>query len=108
MSKQSSYQEYYQIAVSCELMAKITCLPGYDYNRNVTVVAMDKRFLLVGQKNGQVSAHFLNNGRAAFNKTISKSDICAVCCEEQDDNWNEVFYVCDVENNLFTLNKVRD
>ena len=92
------------------VMARLTFrgVSGYDYNRNVTALAMDNRFLLVGQKHGQVSAHFLNNSRGAFNKKICEADICAVCCEEQDENWNEVFYVCDADNNVFTLNKRGD
>ena len=87
-------------------MTRLSSLPGYSgYNRNVTAVAMDRRFLLVGQGSGEVSAHFLNNGREAFRTKISEADISAVCCEEQDDNWNEVFYVCDAENKVFTLNR---
>ena len=77
------------------------------YDRGVTCIAMDARFLIVGQQNGQVSVHYIDNGIRTFLTTVSKKadPITAVSCEENDDIWNEIFYVADAANNIFVLNK---
>jgi len=86
-------------------MAKYTRLPTEDFNRDVTAVAMDERFILVGQIDGKLSAVYLKNGVKAFSSKISESAVTAVCCEEQDDLDNPIFYAGDAEGNLYTVDK---
>lgn len=77
------------------------------YDRGVTCIAMDARFLIVGQQDGNVSVHYIDNGIRTFWAKVSKKEdaITAVSCEENDDIWNEIFYVADAANNIFVLNK---
>ena len=78
---------------------------NHSYDRNISAVAMDERFLLIGQTDGTVSAHYLYNGILAFETKVSDFTINAVACEEEDDIWNEIFYVGDAANNFFVLDK---
>jgi len=80
-------------------------LPTEEFDRDVTSVAMDDRFVLVGQVNGKLAAVYLKNGNIAFSTKISDNAITAVCCEEQDEADNPIFYAGDEEGNLFTVNK---
>lgn len=77
-------------------------LPTEEFDRDVTSVAMDERFVLVGQVNGKLAAVYLKNGNIAFSTKISDNAITAVCCEEQDEADNPIFYAGDEEGNLFT------
>jgi len=86
-------------------MAKLNRLPQDDFNRDVTAVACDERFILVGAVDGKLSAVFLKNGNRVFSSKISEASITAVCCEEQDDVENPIFYAGDSDGNLFTVNK---
>jgi len=80
-------------------------LPTEEFDRDVTAVAMDDRFVLVGQVNGKLAAVYLKNGNIAFSTKISENAITAVCCEEQDEADNPIFYAGDEEGNLYTINK---
>merc|ERR1712168_1085856 len=62
-------------------------------------------FILVGQMDGKLSAVYHKNGVSVFSAKISDSEITAVCCEEQDETDNPIFYAGDVEGNLYTVNK---
>jgi len=86
-------------------MAKLVRLPNDDYNRDVTAVAMDERFYLIGQVDGSLSAVYISNGNNVFKSKISDSPITAVACEEKDDADNQIFYAGDEDGNLFTVNK---
>ena len=79
---------------------------NYNYDRCLSAVAMDERFLMLGQIDGHVSVHYLYNGIRAFNTKISEKTIVAVCCEDRDDVWNELFYAADSLNKIFVLNKL--
>lgn len=85
--------------------SKLKRLPTDDFNRDVTAVAMDERFVLVGQVDGKLSAVYVRNGNRAFSEKISEHAITAVCCEEQDDTDNQIFYAGDSAGNLYTVNK---
>merc|ERR1712117_335129 len=80
-------------------------IPTQDFDRDVTAVAMDDRFILVGQVDGKLSAVYHKNGVSVFSAKISDSEITAVCCEEQDETDNPISYAGDVEGNLYTVNK---
>ena len=73
----------------------------HSYDRSISTIAMDERFLLIGQTDGTVSVHYLYNGILAFEAKVSEFSINAVTCEEEDDIWNEIFYVRDAVNNFF-------
>lgn len=77
----------------------------HPYDRNISAIGMDDRFLLIGQTDGKVSVHYLYNGILAFETKVSEFSINAVACEEEDDIWNEIFYVGDAANNFFVLDK---
>ena len=85
--------------------AKLERLPNDDFNRDVTAVAMDDRFYLVGQIDGTLAAVYINNGNNVFKSKISDNAITAVACEEKDDADNQIFYAGDSAGNLFTVNK---
>ena len=86
-------------------MPKLERLPNDDFNRDVTAVAMDDRFYLVGQNDGSLAAVYINNGKNVFKEKISDYAITAVACEEKDDADNQIFYAGDEKGNLFTVNK---
>merc|ERR1712106_811308 len=86
-------------------MSKLARIPTQDFDRDVTAVAMDDRFILVGQVDGKLSAVYHKNGVAVFSAKISDSEITAVCCEEQDETDNPIFYAGDIEGNRYTVNK---
>ena len=72
---------------------------------SLTLLSFSARFILVGQIDGRLSAVFNKNGNRAFSEKISDSAITAVCCEEQDDSDNPIFYASDAEGKLYTVNK---
>ena len=86
-------------------MASLSRLPNDDFNRDVTAVAMDDRFYLVGQVDGSLAAVYISNGNNVFKSKISDNAITAVACEEKDDADNQIFYAGDSAGNLFTVNK---
>jgi len=86
-------------------MSKLERIPTQDFDRDVTSVAMDDRFILVGQVDGKLHAVYHKNGVSAFSAKIAECEITAVCCEEQDDTDNPIFYAGDVDGNLYTVNK---
>ena len=86
-------------------MPKLERLPNDDFNRDVTAVAMDDRFYLVGQNDGTLAAVYISNGKNVFREKISDYAITAVACEEKDDADNQIFYCGDEKGNLFTVNK---
>merc|ERR1712110_1197361 len=45
------------------------------------------------------------NGNRVFSGKIADTAITAVCCEEQDDVDNPIFYASDAEGSLYTVNK---
>merc|ERR1712083_1084105 len=86
-------------------MSKLERIPTQDFDRDVTATAMDDRFILVGQVDGKLHAVYHKNGVSAFSVKIAECEITAVCCEEQDETDNPIFYAGDVEGNLYTVNK---
>eukprot|EP00092_Neocalanus_flemingeri_P069754 GFUD01085540.1.p1 GENE.GFUD01085540.1~~GFUD01085540.1.p1 ORF type:complete len:327 (-),score=109.76 GFUD01085540.1:125-1105(-) len=86
-------------------MSRLARIPTQDFDRDVTAVAMDDRFILVGQVDGKLSAVYHKNGVSVFSAKISENEITAVCCEEQDEDDNPIFYAGDIEGNLYTVNK---
>lgn len=86
-------------------MAKLSRIPTLDFDRNVTAVAMDDRFILIGQEDGHLSAVYHKNGIKVFSSKITEAEITAVCCEEQDEGSNQLFYAADSSNNIFIVNK---
>merc|ERR1711988_1923878 len=86
-------------------MAKLDRLPNDDFNRDVTAVAMDDRFYLVGQVDGTLAAVYISNGNNVFKSKISDNAITAVACEEKDDADNQIFYAGDDKGNLYIANK---
>ena len=87
------------------MSAQLERLPNNDYNRDVTAVAMDERFYLIGQNDGTLAVVYISNGNNAFHSKISDHAIVAVACEEKDDADNQIFYAGDEKGNLFTVNK---
>ena len=59
---------------------------------------------LILQEDGCV-ATFWWNGGSFFEEQISETAITAVCCEEEDEGSNHIFYAADAEGKLYTLNK---
>merc|ERR1712183_519512 len=86
-------------------MSKLDRIPTQDFDRDVTATAMDDRFILVGQVDGKLHAVYHKNGVNVFSAKIAECEITAVCCEEQDETDNPIFYAGDVEGNLYTVNK---
>ena len=86
-------------------MSNLARVPTQDFDRDVTAVAMDDRFILVGQVDGKLSAVYHKNGVSVFSSKICENEITAVCCEEQDEDDNPIFYAGDSEGNLYTVNK---
>merc|ERR1712083_212367 len=91
--------------IQSKKMSKLDRIPTQDFDRDVTAVAMDDRFILVGQVDGKLHAVYHKNGVSAFSVKIAECEITAVCCEEQDETDNPIFYAGDVEGNLYTVNK---
>merc|ERR1711936_109011 len=87
------------------MTSELKRLPNNDFNRDVTAVAMDERFYLIGRVDGTLAAVYISNGNNVFKKSISNSPITAVACEEKDDADNQIFYCGDEKGNLFTVNK---
>merc|ERR1711936_516861 len=87
------------------MTSELKRLPNNDFNRDVTAVAMDERFYLIGQVDGTLAAVYISNGNNVFNSKVSDYPITAVACEEKDDADNQIFYCGDEKGNLFTVNK---
>merc|ERR1711945_66364 len=96
---------HFPLTLNMTSAAELKRLPNDDYNRDVTAVAMDDRFYLIGQVDGSLSAVYISNGNNVFKSKISDSPITAVACEEKDDADNQIFYAGDEDGNLFTVNK---
>merc|ERR1712002_1270167 len=87
------------------MTSELKRLPNNDFDRDVTAVAMDERFYLIGQNDGSLAAVYINNGKNVFREKISDYAITAVACEEKDDADNQIFYAGDAAGNLYTVNK---
>eukprot|EP00092_Neocalanus_flemingeri_P046757 GFUD01052733.1.p1 GENE.GFUD01052733.1~~GFUD01052733.1.p1 ORF type:complete len:316 (+),score=84.28 GFUD01052733.1:92-1039(+) len=85
-------------------MAKATKEVMQSFDCLVTAVAMDEKFMLVGQEDGNVACYWWNGG-LFFEQQISESMITAVCCEEEDKGTNHIFYAADMDGKLYTLDK---
>merc|ERR1712064_149905 len=96
---------HFPLTLNMTSAAELKRLPNDDYNRDVTAVAMDDRFYLIGQVDGSLSAVYISNGNNVFKSKISDSPITAVACEEKDDADNQIFYAGDAAGNLYTVNK---
>merc|ERR1711992_322839 len=92
-------------APNTTMTSELKRLPNNDFDRDVTAVAMDERFYLIGQNDGSLAAVYINNGKNVFKEKISDYAITAVACEEKDDADNQIFYAGDEKGNLFTVNK---
>merc|ERR1711992_13559 len=92
-------------APNTTMTSELKRLPNNDFDRDVTAVAMDERFYLIGQVDGTLAAVYISNGNNVFNSKVSDYPITAVACEEKDDADNQIFYCGDEEGNLFTVNK---
>ena len=77
------------------MSAELKRLPNNDFNRDVTAVAMDERFYLIGQNDGTLAVVYISNGNNVFHSKISEHAITAVACEEKDDADNQIFYAGD-------------
>jgi len=62
-------------------------------------------FVLVGLIDGKLSAVYHKNGNRVFSTKISDASITAVCCEEEDDVDNPIFYAGDSDGKIYTVNK---
>merc|ERR1711992_70982 len=92
-------------APNTTMTSELKRLPNNDFDRDVTAVAMDERFYLIGQVDGTLAAVYINNGNNVFSSKVSDYPITAVACEEKDDADNQIFYCGDEKGNLFTVNK---
>eukprot|EP00092_Neocalanus_flemingeri_P022319 GFUD01024202.1.p1 GENE.GFUD01024202.1~~GFUD01024202.1.p1 ORF type:complete len:356 (+),score=87.45 GFUD01024202.1:96-1163(+) len=86
-------------------MSSLSRIPTQDFDRYVTAVAMNDRFILIGKADGSLSAVYGKNGVKVFSSQISEAEITAVCCEEQSEYSNSIFYAGDIMGNLFTVNQ---
>ena len=86
-------------------MSQLYRIPTQDFDGDVAAVALDDRFILVGQVTGVLSAVYHKNGVKVFSSKISEVEITAVCCEEQDEDDNPIFYAGDRQGVLYTVNK---
>jgi hypothetical protein len=85
-------------------MARLERIVG-DFDNFISSVALDERFAVIGQGDGTVSAVYLKNRARVFSAKISGSRITAVCCEEQDEDDNPIFYAGDSAGKVFTINR---
>merc|ERR1712244_42612 len=81
------------------MTSELKRLPNNDFNRDVTAVAMDERFYLIGQVDGTLAAVYISNGNNVFNSKVSDYPITAVACEEKDDADNQIFYCGNEKGN---------
>ena len=86
-------------------MSSLAGVPNQDFDRIVTSVDLDKRFLLIGKLDGSLSAVYIKNGLQVFSVKISEEKITAVCCEKHNEDEHQVFYAGDISGYLFVLNK---
>jgi len=85
-------------------MVQLTKLKIDFGDADITAVAMDNRFIVVGLEDGKVAVVYNETGMPAFNPIavpVSENKITAVCADDNED----YFYVGDQEGSLFTLNK---
>ena len=76
-----------------------------DVDRFITSIDMDERFVVIGQEDGSVCAIYHKNGARVFSAKISDDKITAVCCEEQDEDDNPIFYAGDNKGKVCTINR---
>jgi len=86
-------------------MPRPSKISAFSGDRDVMAVAMDERFIIVGQADGTLSGLYTKNGVKVFDAKVSESEITAVCCEEQDEADNPIFYVGDSDGMVYTVNK---
>ena len=86
-------------------MFSLSRIPTEDFDRQVSAVAMNDRFILIGKTDGFLAAVYSKNGVKAFSVKVTDAKITAVCCEEQAEYSNSIFYAGDSEGNLFTVNQ---
>ena len=86
-------------------VSKLARLPTREFDHDVTSVVMNESFILIGRINGNISIFSVKNGNIGFSTKVSDNAITAVCCEEQDEADNPIFYAGDEEGKLFTVNK---
>ena len=56
-----------------------------EFDRTVSAVDLDERFLLIGKLDGSIHVLYLKNGLQVFCSKISECPITAVCCEKYDE-----------------------
>ena len=86
-------------------MSTLRRIPTEDFDRHVSAVAMNERFILVGTDTGVLSTVYNKNGVKVFAVKLTEAAITAVCCEEQPEYSNAIFYAGDTQGNLFTVNQ---
>eukprot|EP00092_Neocalanus_flemingeri_P001630 GFUD01001740.1.p1 GENE.GFUD01001740.1~~GFUD01001740.1.p1 ORF type:complete len:323 (+),score=95.76 GFUD01001740.1:81-1049(+) len=86
-------------------MSRLSRIITEDFDRFISSVGMDERFVVIGQENGSVCAIYHKNGAKVFSAKISDDKITAVCCEEQDEDDNPIFYAADNAGKVFTINR---
>ena len=82
-------------------MSSLTRVPNQDFDRSVTSVDLDERFLLIGKLDGSLSTVYIKTVLQVFSVKISDEKISAVCCEKHDEDENQVFYAGDSSGYLF-------
>ena len=87
------------------IMSSLSRIPTEDFDRQVSAVAMNDRFILICKTDGVLAAVYSKNGVKAFSMKVTDSEITAVCCEEQAEYSSSIFYAGDSEGNLFTVNQ---
>ena len=65
------------------IMSSLSRIPTEDFDRQVSAVAMNDRFILIGKTDGFLAAVYSKNGVKAFSVKVTDAEITAVCCEEQ-------------------------
>ena len=73
-------------------MSSLSRIPTEEFDRQVSAVGMNERFILIGKTDGFLSAVYSKNGVRAFSVKITDAEITAVCCEEQGEYSNSIFY----------------
>ena len=86
-------------------MSQLSTIPNQDYDRSVTCVDLDERFLLVGKSDGSVSCVYTKNGLQVFSEQISSLPITAVCCDKHDEDDDQVFYAGDLGGTVMVITK---
>jgi len=76
-------------------------LPTDEFNADISAAAMDSRFIVIGEDDGEVAACFASNGSMCFKTKVSDAKITAVCADLDQD----LFYAGDADGKVFVLNK---